>query len=677
VGSRFVVGRAPSEAEVQAGAQDVVLSEDLWRAFLGSTPALDRAVVTLDGVRHGVAGVVARGQEFPEASDVWIPAAYSAGSGGMRNNINFEAVARVRAGVSIERAQADLTRIALGIRETDPEALYSNGVGVIPLHEAVSGGARSQLASLMSGALFVLAIACANLAGLGLTRARRKEDELTVHLALGAGRARLLRRLAVEHAVFALVAGAAGLALASLVSAWLLPVLSAQLPRATDLGVDARIVVFGALVATSCALVTGLGPALGILRGRVGRSARIVRGRIRGGRGLPGAVMVGAEVALATGLLIGGGLLVRSFYAAASRPLGYEPENVWTLEVTLASQRYADRDASATFWTDLLAEIERRPDVIAAGVGNWIPTGNGGTSFVELEGGVQGDVGAGYRVVSDDYFQVMSIPVLRGRTFGPHDGPGTERVGLVSQGLADRYWPGEDPVGKRIKATSMEAYYFGGEAPWITVVGVVGDVRHYGFESDPQPELFVVYRQVPDWTRAMTVVVRTRPDAGTSPEELRAVVRALDPALAVEAASLTSRVRALLAERRLVLGVLWTFGALAILLSGLGIYALVSFATHQRAREIAIRAALGATRGGLVGLVAQDASRVVVLGLIGGVGAGFVLTRVIGALLFEVSSTDVVSYAVAAVLVGVVSLGAALVPSWRAARRDPLAALAE
>jgi putative ABC transport system permease protein len=250
-------------------------------------------------------------------------------------------------------------------------------------------------------------------------------------------------------------------------------------------------------------------------------------------------------------------------------------------------------------------------------------------------------------------------------------------VGLVSQGLADRYWPREDPIGKRIKATSMEAYYFGGEAPWITVVGVVGDVRHYGFETEPQPELFVTYRQVPDWTRAMTVVVRTRADAGTSPDELRAVVRALDPALAVEAASLTSRVRALLAERRLVLGVLWTFGALAILLSGLGIYALVSFATHQRAREMAIRAALGATRGGLMGLVARDATRVVVLGLVGGVASGFVLTRVIGALLFEVSSTDVVSYAAAAALVGVVSLGAALVPSWRAARRDPLAALAE
>jgi predicted permease len=675
LGVRFLLGRSLTEAEVQSGERGAVVSEALWRRVLGADSQLDRLSLTLDGTRHPVVGVLARGQEFPDRAQLWIAAPHTRGSGGMRNNISYEAVARLRPGTSIAEARADLGGIARGIRESEPEALYSYGVGVQPLHERVAGEARRSLRSLMSAALFVLAIACANLAGLGLVRAKRSRGELAVRLALGAGRWRLVRQVFVEQAIVSASAALAGLALAWLASTSLLPLLSRQLPRSADLAVDARVFLFGGVTAAACALLIGIGPALGILRGSVDPGANVARGGIRGGRGLPGAALVAVEVALATALLIGGGLLIRSFLAAASRPLGYDPDNVVTLDITLTSSRYRDADAAVSYWTELIDRMGRRPDVVAAAVGNWIPTGGGGTSFVELEDGAQGDLGAGYRVVSDLYFQVMRMPIQRGRTFTSADQAGTERVGLVTQGLAHRYWPGENPLGKRIKATSMEAYYFGGQAPWITVIGVVGDVRHHGFESDPRPELFVLYRQVPDWTSAMTAVVRTLPGAGTRVEGLQALARGVDTSLAVESNTLTTRVRALLEERRVVLGVLWTFAVLAVVLSSLGIYALMTFAAQERRRELAIRAALGATRMGVVELMILDASRVLAVGLMGGVAAGYALTRVLAALLLDVSSTDPLTYAVAAALLAFVALGAALIPSWRAARADPLTTL--
>jgi predicted permease len=675
LGARFAAGRPFAEAEAQAGERLAVVSEDLWRNELGETADLDRLTLEIDGVRHAVVGVVARGQAFPDGADVWISAPYTPGSGGTRNNISYEAVARIRPDVTIERAASELSAIALGIQQSDPEAIYSYGVGVAPLHERVTGGARRSIVVLMSAVLLVLLVACANLAGLGLARARRMEGDFAVRLALGAGRARLVRQVLVEHAVLASAGAALGLWLAWMGIGRLLAALPDRLPRADAVVVDARVLLFAAAVAAAAALATGAGPAAAVLRGRMGPGAQGARGRIRGGRGLPGAFMVGAEVALATAFLIGGGLLVRSFVAAASRPLGFEPEGVVTLEVTLTGSTYDDTGATVAYWNRVLERLGAEPAVEAAAVGNWIPTGGSGTSFVELEGGAEADLGAGYRVVSDRYFDAMGTAVLAGRTFNASDDLGTERVGLVNEALAARYWPGDSPLGKRLKATSMEAYYHGGVAPWITVVGVAGDVRHHGFETDPRPELFVLYRQVPDWTRAMTAVIRTRPGAGDTVGGLSEVARSVDPSLAVDAATLASRVRALLAERRLVLGALWTFAALAVLLACLGVYALISFAAQERTREIAIRSALGADRGGILTLMLRDAGRVVFWGLGAGILAGFALTHVLRSLLVDVTATDPLTYAGAAAVLALVGVGAALVPSWRAARADPLGVL--
>ena len=674
--ARFLLGRPLTEAETQSGERLVVVSEGLWRRALGATTDVSSASLTLNGRSYGVSGVLAAGFEFPEGAEVWIPTRYTPGSGGMRNNINYEAIGRLGAGVTIEQAAADLSGVALGIRQSDPEALYSYGVGVISLQERVVGGSDRTVSILMKAVLLVLLVASANLAGLSLARARRRENDAAVRLALGAGRGRLARQVMTEHVLLSALGGAVGLGLAAVASAPLASYLTLQLPRAREIRIDAPAILFALLTAAVAALLTSAGPVLSVLRGHIATGVQHARGKIRGGRGIPGFFMVAAEVALATSLLVGGALLVRSFYAAASRPLGYDPENVVTLDVTLVSSGYSDARAGVEYWTSLLERLRAQPGVAAAAAGNWIPTGGSGTSFIELEGVEPSqEHGAGYRVVSDEYLGAMGITLLGGRTFNATDVAGGERVGLVNQAFVDRYWSGEPPLGKHIKATSMEAYYNGGVAPWITVVGVVGDVRHYGFEEDPVPELFVLYRQVPDWTRGVTAVVRTEPGADMSVERLREVAREVDPSLAVQAATLESRVSSLLAERRLSLSVLWTFAALALVLSCLGLYALMSFAAQERRRELAIRATLGANQRGIVALMLVDAGRVLGAGLALGLAAGYGVSRLLASLLVDVSASDPVSYGGAALLLAAVGVFAALVPAWRAARADPLAAL--
>ena len=307
------------------------------------------------------------------------------------------------------------------------------------------------------------------------------------------------------------------------------------------------------------------------------------------------------------------------------------------------------------------------PGVEAVAVGNWIPTGGGGRSFIELSDGMS-ERGAGYRVVSDDYFAVLGIPLLRGRNFSAADGFGGERVTLVNQSLADQLWPGQNPIGQRLRPYSMEGWMYGGNSPWLTVIGVVGDIRHGGFEDEPDGELFVHYEQVPMWTDAMTAVVRTA--SGSAPRlanSIRDRVRALDPGLVIEIASLDDRVGELLDQRRQILTILTSFAVAALILAALGIYGIVSFAAGQRTREMAIRAAPGAQRHSLLGLMLSSATSIVLAGTLVGLAASYWLTNLMKSQLLDVTTTDPATYVVcAAVLVGV-GVVAALIPSLRAA----------
>jgi putative ABC transport system permease protein len=386
---------------------------------------------------------------------------------------------------------------------------------------------------------------------------------------------------------------------------------------------------------------------------------------------------VAGEIALAFVLLVGGGLLLRSFLAVVDRDLGFDPEGVVTAEIVLPPAAYPDPEEAATYWVQLLGRLRELPVVEAAGVGNWIPTGGSGTGFIDFPDEPDPDYGAGYRAVSAGYFEAMGMRLVDGRIFDESDVRGGERVTVINESLAARAWPGQSAVGRLVRPISMESWYYRGtEQPFLRVVGVVADARHYGFEADARPEMFTVYEQVPFWAYSMTVVARATPGSvGALASQIDDEVRALDPALAIEVELLDDRVHALLAERRLILLLLGGFAIAALLLVCLGIYGLVAFAAAERTRELAIRTALGARQGGLLRLMLVRALAVVGLGTAVGVGCAYLLQGVVRSLVVDVSTVDPLTYLAVALLLASVGLGAALVPSLRAVRSDPVEAL--
>lgn len=674
----IVAGRALLPSDGEDDQRVVVVAAPFATRRFGSAPGAIGRSLTITGFAYEIVGVVAADQAFPEGAELWVPDRARPGSGAMRNNINYQSYGRLGAGVDASRTQEELTAVAQVIRDRDPEGAYhSQGVGVLPLQDVVVEGASDTLWMLLAAVIAVLLASCANLAGLGLARARRRAPEVALRMALGSGRARVIRQLLTEYLVLALFGGVLGLTLAWAGGGLLFDRLSLTLPRAAAVSLDVRVGLFAAALTIASGLLAGTVPA--VQASKLGAPAG-ARGGILGGRGLPGGVLVSAEVALALTLLVGGGLLVRSFQSVVGRELGYDPEGVVTAEVQLTGPEYRDGTRAVEYWRTLVDELAATPGVASAAVANWIPTGTGGKSFLAFPDVPEPDFGGGYRVVSERYFEVMGIALLEGRTFDATDGPGTERVTLVNRAMAERAWPGRSPIGQLIRAPSMEDWMYrssGQEPPWLSVIGVVDDVRHSGYEdAGTEPELYVLYRQVPDWTVAMSVVLRGRPgvDGGLG-DMVREVVRASDPSLAVEVGRLDERVAVLLRERVVTLRLLTGFAMTALLLMCLGIYGLVAHAAGQRTREMAIRAALGAQRTGLLSLMLLGAGRVIAWGAIVGLAVAYGTTGLLESLVVDVPTTDPLTYAAAALLLAGVGLLAALVPSLRASRLDPVEAL--
>ncbi len=671
-------GRAFIESEAQQRMHLVVVSERFWQRALGGTPHLDDEIIKVNGVEYQVVGVVPEGLEFPSRVDLWRPMRYQPESGMARNYIHWRSLGRLADGVTIDQAAAELSSIADGIRETDPEGMYSYGVGVVPLRRVVVGNTGSSLLMLQVSVLLVLLIACANLMGLEFAGARERQDEMAIRLSLGAARGRLLQQLVTEQVALAVLGGSVGLILAAWGTAFVAGRLSAVIPRAHEIAFDARIVAVGFGLSLLAGLIAGVGPAWRSSRGDPGRVLTGVR-TIRGGRGLPGGALILAEVALTVLLLTGGGLLLRSMGMLVNRDLGFETEGVITLDVRLQTPHYLqDQNRVVSYWNALLTSLEDIPGVQSVGAGNWIPTGGGGTTFIELPEVGRAPQGAGYRVICDTYLETMGAPLLRGRLFGPDDRAGSEQVVIVNETMARMYWPDEDPLGKRVKAEGMENFFFGGEAPWLTVIGVVGDMRHWGFESGIQQEMFRVYRQIPGMGRVVTAVVKTEPGSVRSVMiEARERARTVDPELAVQEGLLSDRLRDLMSQRRLTTTILVAFGIISLCLASLGIYGVLAFAVSARTREMAIRTALGARRAGLVGLVVRSGLKVVALGLLAGAVGVVVLHGVLDALLVEVKAGDPMTVLVVFTAITATAVAAALVPAVRAARMNPLGALRE
>lgn len=668
---RLVAGRPITTEEADERAPVAMVSEQIWNRVLGSSPELGELII--EGVPHDVVGVVARGQDFPEETDLWLPAVFRRMSGAARNNINWLAVARLADGVAPDAARADLDRIATAIRESEPEAIYSWGVGVVPLREAMVGDAEDALALLMGAVLMVLLVACANLAGQGYVRALATVDEAAVRMALGASRWRLLQGQLVEHVVLGMAGGVAGLGASVAVVRWLqsggLP-----LPRAETLAIDGRVVVFTVALSLAAGLLAGLVPSLRLSGASPGAGLGSVRGAAAGARVTTATVLVAAEIALSAMLLLGGAMLMRGFVDFTGRDLGFEPDGLLVAEIELAGPEYEAAPARLAFWDRLLEESRALPGAGAVALSSETPgrdrSGYGVLRIAddpEMEGAA-----ATYRVVSDGYFAALGLPLQAGRDFGPQDAPGSARVAVVSRAMAERYWPGESALGKRFQAISMESPV---GAPEIAVIGVVADLDS-GYGVEERPAMYVLHRQAPPWmSLTLGVVARATTAPVALADSIRERVRGLDAALAPEIGTVRAHLSRLLARDRLVMSILNGFALLALLLAAIGVHGLLSFVVARRTREIAVRTALGADHRRILIMVVGGALRLGLAGAGAGALAAWWLSSWLDSQVTTLEPGDPTTFLLVIAALLAASVVAAALPAWRAVRLDPASAL--
>jgi putative ABC transport system permease protein len=673
---RFVAGRSFTEQEAQAHVPEVVISDRLWSSLFDRQP-IDRATLHTPTQAYTVVGVLEAGEEYPADIDLWFPLRLTRAVDPVRVDINYYEIGRLAPGATAARATAEVSTIARGIHAADPSAIYDYSALVAPLGDYVSGDASDYLKLLMGVVVFVLLIVCANVAAMSLARGAGRTREMGVRASLGAGRARLIQQLLVEQVGHGLVAGAAGLFLSWAAVRGILARWGGQIPRANEVSLDGSVLAFAIVASLTAGMLAGLWPALRTTRAPL-RDVLSPGGRttVRGGRQLAGAALLTGEIALALLLLIGAGLLIRSFRTLLGRGLGFDT-NVATAEITLTGPRFAgDSVRRFAYWDALMESYRAIPGVRHVATTNFIPLGLTGQGFIDVEGRDEQNAGAVYRAVSEDFFQTLSIPIIAGRVFDrAQDRIGTTRVAVINQKMAAMYWPGQDPIGQRVRARSMEGGGKRGPAPWLTIVGVVGDVRTYGLESQPRAEMYVSFRQVPGRADYMTVAVRGDRRASTFLHAMKTAAHKVDPSVPVDLRTLDDRLRDTLSVRTLMLSLLTGFASLALVLAVLGIYGVLSFAVAQRTRELAVRAALGAQRGQLLALVFAAGAKVVAIGIVLGTIAAFLLTRSLASMLVGIGATDLATYASATIVLVSASGCAILIPALRATRLDPNIAL--
>ena len=684
-----LLGRTFLPEEEQPGREQVVaMSYDLWQRRFNSDPEVIGKTIRLEGKTFTVIGVMPATFRFPSAEvQVWKPLAFDAGdlSEQQRGSRSLSVVGRLRPGATLPSAQTDMQAIASRLVQEHPKQYTANmgfAVTVVPLYEQVVGNVREALLVLLGAVGFVLLIGCANVANLLLARAASRQKEMAVRAAFGASRGCIVRQLLTESVLLALLGGAVG----GLLALWgvdalkmLLP--SGTLPRLEEIGVDARVLSFTLVVSLATGLLFGLAPALRASRaeltevlkgGSRGVTASLRRNRVR-------SLLVVAEIALALVLLIGAGLLIRGFARLLSIPPGFNPENALTMRIALPTAKYQERLQQAGFFRQLVERAAALPGVEATGVVTSLPFSGWRNDWsISLEG-VRGMEGlptdtlpaANYFAVNADYFRAMGISLLGGRGFTGEDNEGPPAV-IINQALARRFWPNESPIGKRLKQGGQQSPY-----PWRTIVGVVGDVRQSGFETDVMPEIFVPYQDVrKPLMNAMFLVVRSGSEPMGWVAGVRAAVAALDPDQAVSnIRTLEERVALSVAERKFNLLLLGIFAAIALALAATGVYSVMAYSVTERTHEIGIRMALGAQMRDVLKLVAGQGMILTLAGVTIGVGAAFALTRLMSNLLFEVSATDPLTFILMAALLAGVTLLACWIPARRATKVDPMIAL--
>jgi putative ABC transport system permease protein len=679
LGVEPLLGRAFLPEEDQPGAgRAVILSHGLWQRRFGSDPNITGKALTLNGESHTVVGVMPAHFQFPAREDeLWVPIAFTNEQAANRGTHYLQVVARLKPGVTVEQTQAEMSAIAARLQEQYPSQNTGVGAAVVPLHEQLVGDIRPALLILLGAVGFVLLVACANVANLLLARAAARQKEIAVRVALGASRMRLIRQFLTESVLLAAVGGVAGL----LLSLWGVNLLKAFIPENISqvgaISIDAQVLGFTLLVSLLTGLIFGLAPATQasnfnlnetLKEGGRDSSAGSRGNRIR-------AVLVVAEVAVSLVLLIGAGLLINSFLRLRSVDPGFRADNLLTMRIVLPELKYPDQARRAAFYAEALRRIEALPGVESAAVTNWIPlVRQGDSNSFTVEG--QPDPGPGRspsvatRVVSPRYFDTMGIQLLRGRQFGEQDRADSPPVVIVSEAMARRSWPGEDPVGKRMKMGGYNS-----DAPWMEVVALVKDVRQFELTAEPKPQIYLHYEQ-PAFFRPSNLVVRTEADPLGLAATVRKTVWEIDKDQPVSNISTMEDVLSeSISRQRFSMLLLGIFAGVALVLAAVGIYGVMSYSVAQRTHEIGIRMALGAQAADVLKLTVGQGLRLVLVGVAVGLAAAFALTRLMASLLYGVSATDPATLVTISLVLISVALLASYVPARRATKVDPLTAL--
>jgi putative ABC transport system permease protein len=687
LGAKPLLGRTLLPEEDKPGQAAVaILSYGAWQRLFNADRAIVGKSITLNGKPYIVAGVLRHGftvssevlpSEGPmDKIDLYLPLPLGADAEQRRGDENYNILARLKPGVSVQQAQADVDIIASRIRQKDKRDA-SFGMGVVSLQQQVVGDVRRALLVLLGSVALVLLIACANVANLLLARAAGRSKEVAIRTALGANRKRLIRQLLTESILLGLLGGGAGLVVAR-VSLWVVRTMNpGNIPRLDEIGINGAVLAFTFGLSLATGVLFGLAPAWRVVRsdpnaslkagGRSGQSdggLYMRRHRLRG-------LLVVSEIALSLILLVGAGLLMRSFVRLQKVPPGFTTDHVMTMEVVANASQYHDLRTLDGFYRDVEPRIAHLPGVVAEGTVSALPlTGSVSWGGIHVEGYTPPpgqELQVDQRSASAGYFRAMQIPLVAGRFFTEQDGPDAQQVAVIDEKFAQRFWPHGDAIGKHL--------WFDPKKP-ITIVGVVGVVKQYGLETDGKIATYFPMLQEPD--RGTFLVARTSSEeAGLSSAMVREIHAVDHDAVVYGVRTMQDRLFDSLARQRFSSTMLGAFAAFALLLAAVGLYGVMSYLVTQSTRDIGILVALGAGRDRILGLVVKQGMLLAGIGILAGLAGAAALTRVIASLLFGVSATDVVTFLAVPALLAGVAFAATVLPALRASSVDPMIALRE
>lgn len=685
-GVRPILGRGFLPEEDQAGHGNVVvLGYDFWRTHFGSNPKIVGQRITLNAASYTVVGVMEPGFRRPDWAKIWTPLAWTQKDRSIRGLHNYLVVARLRPGVSLKQAQTEMDIVSERLQQEYPADDKGWGAVVIPLREEMIGDVRPALLVLLGAVAFVLLIACANISNLVLARTIARRKEMAIRAALGASRSRIVQHVLAEAVTLSVLGGALGLVIAGRGVAFLSALLAGQLPHSIEIRLDGWVLGFTLVISVLTGILAGLLPAWRFSQINLENALRQGLGKTdsdSGGQRSISALVI-SEIALCLMLLIGAGLMMRSLANLRNVNPGLDTHNVLTMTISVPPKKFPSPLQENTFFERVLARVRALPGIESAAAIDSLPLGNGGsTEPVAIAGRPDAAMAdqpeVAVRVITPDYLRTMRIPLLRGRDLSEADTAESQHVVLISESMAKRFWPGQDPIGRRLTLTFFPQYV-------REVAGVVGDVKQNGLDvAQPVATIYFPVAQlsppVPGtWTSfPLSLVVRTSAAAGSSREEVIRAVHAVDASAPVlDVITMDDLLADSLSQRRLNMQLLVGFAGLALVLAATGIYSVLSYGVRRRVREIGIRMALGARMAQVLRMIVLQGLRMTLIGLALGIAAAIALGRVLATLLFGVSATDTITYAAVSLLLDGVALLASIIPAYRAARVDPIRTLRE